>query len=91
MIVTLQDMKNYLRVDFGDDDALLQNLITSAEEHCMDILRIDDEMDFEESYNAKIAVLYMVAYLYEHRDNADYNKLNLTLRALLFGDREAKF
>ena len=57
----------------------------------MDILRIDDEMDFEESYNAKIAVLYTVAYLYEHRDNADHNKLNLTLRALLFGDREAKF
>ena len=90
-ILTLAETKNYLRVDFNDDDALIQNLINSAEEHCTDILRLTDEMDLADIYNAKIAVLYMVAYLYEHRSDADHEKLNLTLRALLFGDREAVF
>lgn len=31
MLVTLEEMKNYLRVDFDDDDALIASLITSAE------------------------------------------------------------
>lgn len=30
MIVTLEEMKQYLRVDFDDDDSLIETLITSA-------------------------------------------------------------
>jgi hypothetical protein len=37
------------------------------------------------------AELYTVAYLYEHREEADHKGLVLTLRALLFGIREEKF
>ena len=33
----------------------------------------------------------MKIHLYEHREEADHNSLNLTLRALLFGNREAGF
>ena len=32
-----------------------------------------------------------VAYLYEHREEADHSALNLTLRSLLFGIREEGF
>jgi hypothetical protein len=39
----------------------------------------------------RIAVLYTVAYLYEHREEADHSQLNLTLRALLFGVRKEGF
>jgi hypothetical protein len=39
----------------------------------------------------RIAVLYTVAYLYEHREEADHQTLQLTLRALLFGIREEAF
>ena len=36
----------------------------------------------------KVAVLYAVAYTYEHREKADYHDLALTLRSLLFAVRE---
>lgn len=36
----------------------------------------------------KIAVLYALAYLYEHREEADHHGLTLTLRSLLFSIRE---
>ena len=36
----------------------------------------------------KVAVLYTVAYLYEHREKADHHDLTLTLRSLLFSIRE---
>ena len=91
MIVTVDEMKNYLRVDFSDDDKLLEDIIAAAEKQCMDIVRIDNEEDFAKAGNAKIAVMFAVAYLYEHREEADHNAMNLTLRALLFGDREVSF
>ena len=91
MIVTLEEMKNYLRVDHSDDDALIGSLISSSERLCMDVARTDDTERFEQEENAKIAVMYAVAYQYEHREEADHNQLLLTLRALLFGIREGEY
>ena len=75
MIVTVDEMKNYLRIDFED----------------MDILRTDDENDLADCPNGKIAVMFTVAYLYEHREEADHHAMDLTLRALLFGSRKEGF
>jgi hypothetical protein len=36
----------------------------------------------------RVAILYTLAYLYEHREEADHHALTLTLRSLLFGIRE---
>ena len=36
----------------------------------------------------RIAILYTVGYLFEHREEADHHDLNLTLRNLLFASRE---
>lgn len=91
MIVTVEEMKSYLRVDFEDDDSLIENLITAAEKQCMDILRTDDEADLTAAQNGKIAVMFTVAYLYEHREEADHHAMDLTLRALLFGSRKEGF
>ena len=91
MIVTVDEMKNYLRVDFSDDDKLLKDIIAAAEKQCMDIVRTDNEEDFAKAGNAKLSVMFATAYLYEHREEADHNAMNLTLRALLFGDREVSF
>ncbi len=87
MIVTLEEMKNYLRIDFNDDDHLIETLISSSSRLCMDILRIDDEMLLLDIKNLKPAVMYSVAYLYEHREEADHHALVLTLRSLLYGSR----
>lgn len=91
MIVTVKEMKNYLRVDHEDDDRLLADLIEQGQQLCMDVARIADEDVFEETTGAGIAVMYAVAYLYEHREEADHHQLVLGLRSLLFGIREPGF
>lgn len=91
MVVTLSEMKNYLRVDHDDDDTLLRNIMESAQKICMDVARTEDEDAFEEESAARIAVMYAVAYLYEHREEADHHTLNLSLRSLLFGCRQEGF
>ena len=90
MIVNLDEMKGYLRVDFDDDDALIENIITTGQNLCADIARLSvDELGAIPS--SKIAVMYAVAYLYEHRENANYKELTLSLRSLLFGIRKEGF
>lgn len=91
VFLTLEEMKNYLRVDHEEDDGLLADLLKASEKLCMDIDRMEDRQEFEQSPNAKIAVQYAVAYQYEHREEADHHALTLTLRALLFGERKPGF
>jgi uncharacterized phage protein (predicted DNA packaging) len=95
MEVTLDEAKTYLRVSSSDEDELIKNLIASATAIVQDIARFsDDEWEANEEkvlIRIRIAVLYTVAYLYEHREEADHSQLNLTLRALLFGVRKEEF
>ena len=91
MLVTLEEMKNYLRVDYDDDDNLIETFMASAKRICMDIVRVDDETLLFEIENAKPAIMYSVAYLYEHREEADHHALTITLRSLLFGSRKEVF
>ncbi len=91
MLITLEEIKNYLRVDHDDDDELLESLIDSSEQLCMDVARIDDKDAFEQEPCSKIAVMYAVAYLYEHREDADNKALTLSIRSLLFGIRREGF
>lgn len=90
MLVELDEMKNYLRVDFEDDDAFICDAISSAENLCADISRLE-AAELSAFPIAKIAVMYAVAYLYEHREEADHHQLKLTLRSLLEGIRESEF
>lgn len=90
MIVSLDEMKQYLRMDFPDDDDFLDNALQSAEKLCADVARLSAE-DFTKEPVAKIAVMYTVAYLYEHREDVDHHDLTLSLRSLLFGIRREGF
>ena len=90
-VVSLEEMKNYLRVDFDDDDALLEGIIVQSQQICMDVARVIDLEEFEKQPVSKIAVMYAVAYLYEHREDADHKALTVGLRALLFGIRTPEF
>lgn len=91
MIITLDEAKNYLRVDSADDDRLIDSILAAAHRLSMDILRTDEQSVLEAEPNAKVAVLYATAYLYEHREDADHKALTLSLRALLSGNRKAVF
>lgn len=90
-MVTLEEMKQYLRIDHADDDSILTDIIGASEKLCMAVARVTDEEAFAESQNAKIAVMYAVAYLYEHREEADHKALMLSLRALLTDIRQEGF
>lgn len=88
---TLEEVKTYLRVDFSDDDALIQTLMDSALRFVKNVARIETDAELTTFADAKAALLYTVAYLYEHREQADHRELALTLRALLFGQRQESF
>ena len=90
MIVELEEMKGYLRVDFDDDDELIKYFIVTGENLCADIARISVE-ELSEIPSSKIAVMYAVAYLYEHSEDADHHALTISLRSLLFGSRREVF
>lgn len=89
-MLSLDEVKQYLRVDSSDEDDLLRSLILSAESLVYDVSRLPKDAVVSDPV-MKLAMMYTVAYLYEHREEADHNDLMLTLRALLFGIREVKF
>ena len=78
-------------MDTADDDGLIESILTAARRLCMDVLRTDEVSDLEIEPNARVAVLYATAYLYEHREEADHKSLMLSLRALLSGGRKEVF
>lgn len=99
-LVTLEEAKEYLRVDSVDEDAVTGILLSAAEQMCADVARLTDEKwaavnsDTEDESltpireTMKVAVLYALGYLYEHREEADHHALTLTLRSILFAIRE---
>lgn len=90
MILSLDEMKGYLRVDFNDDDQLIEHLISASENLCADIARLS-VAELSMMPTSKIAVMYAVAYLYEHREDADHHQLLISLRSLLEGIRRSVF
>ena len=87
-MVTLQEFKQYLRVDFEDDDPLLLSLISTAKQLVRDVGIMDETQLAENEDVVRTAMLYTFSYLYENRNTADFSKLTLTLRAMLFAQRE---
>ena len=92
-MLTLDEVKKYLRVDSSDEDTLITSLISMADSLVRDVSRMNSDSEISEASKPVMmaAELYTVAYLYEHREEADHHDLTLTLRALLFGIREVTF
>ena len=99
-LVTPDEAKGYLRVDTADEDAMIGTLLSAAERLCVDVARLTDEewesidSNTEDASLApvretmKVAILYALGYLFEHREEADHHALTLTLRSILFAIRE---
>lgn len=99
-LVSLNEAKGYLRVDTADEDAMIGTLIATAGRLCADVARLTDEKweavnsDVEDASltpireTMKVAILYTIGYLFEHREEADHHDLTLTLRSILFAIRE---
>jgi hypothetical protein len=89
-MVSLEEAKRYLRVDSNEEDDVITEELEAAKKIVASILRKDAIDDSDDSLTM-IAVLYAIAYLNEHREEADHHDLAITLRNLLFGEREAMF
>ena len=99
-LISLEEAKGYLRVDTADEDAMIGILISAAERLCADVARLSDEKweavnsDAEDASllpireTMRVAILYALGYLFEHREEADHHDLVLTLRSILFAIRE---
>ena len=72
LIVTLPVAKKYLLIDSDSEDDVVRKMLRAAEQICMDVARLDED-EFKASGNiGKTAVLFALAYFYEHRDEADH-------------------
>ena len=99
-LISLEEAKEYLRVDTEDEDAMVGILLSSAGRLCADVARLSNER-WEAINNdeyqpdlvsvretIRVAILYALGYMFEHREDADHHALQMSLRSLLFGIRE---
>ncbi|MDE5936982.1 MAG: head-tail connector protein, partial [Ruminococcus sp.] len=54
----------------------------------MDVGRMSEEKFERNEDTTRTAMLFTVSYLYENRNTADFHKLTLSLRSILFAQRE---
>ena len=87
-MITLKEAKNYLRVDYDEDDKLIHNLLSTSKQLVMDVGRMSEEDFSVNEDTVRTAMLFALGYLYENRSNPDYKKLTLNLRSILFAQRE---
>lgn len=85
-MVTLEEAKLYLKIDNDDEDELILALIRSSKSLCFDIQRHEASSEL-----LNTAILYGVAFLYEHRELANHKELKETLYHLLLADRKDVF
>ena len=90
-VLTLEETKQYLRIDSADEDEFISGLVETGERLCADVARMEIAELEAHLPMMRIAVLYAAAYLYEHRELADHGELVQTLRSLLFGIRKEVF
>ncbi|MDE6835252.1 MAG: head-tail connector protein [Ruminococcus sp.] len=87
-MVSLKEAKLYLRVDTDDEDRQISDFLLTAKRLCMEVGRMDEEKFERNEDITRTAVLFVVSYLYENRNTANFDKLTLSLRAILFKQRE---
>ena len=105
-MITLDEAKAYLRIDSTAEDPLITSLISASEHLAADVARLtkeekdrlmDSNTDDEDAAEIRrtretlrVAALYALGYLFEHREEADHHDLDMTLRAILFAIREGR-
>ena len=87
MVISLVEVKEYLRVDGESEDALITTFICSAQEMCEGILRYPlSELEVVPE-TIKQAICYGVACFYEQREKVDTKEILEMMKNLLFSYR----
>jgi len=89
MIVSLDEIKQHLRVEHDEDDDLLTSYICQAQAAAEDYCRVAFEEGAAEP--VRLAVLLMASHFYERRDSSDsnaYTTMMAAFHALLYPHRK---
>ena len=83
MLVTLEEAKQFLKIDGDEDNALISSFINTSEEICENILRfpLSELTAFPES--TRQAALYCIANLYEKREDLNMKEVINVMIGLL--------
>ena len=89
MVVTVAEVKTHLRIQYDEEDAYLENLITQAQATAEDFCRVSFQEEAPEP--VRLAVLLMVSFYHENRDNPDqqaYAAMRTAFENLLYPYRD---
>lgn len=83
--LTLEETKNYLRIDYDTDNALLETLMSSAEHYLSDAISDFQNKIKKEGYKnrAKILGFVLVQEWYDNRELRENKEVSYTVRSLL--------
>ena len=84
-ILTLEEAKNYLRIDYNEDDTLLQSLMIAAIDYLKDAINDFDKKVTKEKFikRAKIIICVLMQDWYDNREQKESKDLSYTARSLL--------
>ena len=85
MLLGIEDVKNYLRIDYNEDDNLLQSLMVAAENYLNDAICNLEEGLKEEKFKerAKILMYVIIQDWYDNRESGESKDFNYTIRSIM--------
>mgnify|MGYP001493833867 CR=1 FL=1 len=72
-IVSLEDQKKHMNVDFDDDDALISDKIDAAESYTTALVGVDIASMSPVPAALKQAIMMLAAHFYENREAASFD------------------
>ena len=89
MVLTVDEVKQHLRIDNDEEDTLIEGLIRQAQASAEDFCRVSFDEDAAEP--VRLACLLFVSYYYENRDIPDmttFKSMRLAFEHLLYPHRD---
>ncbi len=93
MILSVDEVKEHLRIEDDDEDQYIEGLIRKAQATAEDFCRVSFDSDTEQSAPepVRLAVLLMVSHYFENRDNPEravYGTMRIAFENLLYPYRD---
>lgn len=83
--VTKQYIKSYLKVDYDEDDALIESMLTGAKAYIKGYTGLNDE-EIDLKQDLTIALLSLCSEMYDNRqftvDNSNINPIALSILSM---------
>jgi uncharacterized phage protein (predicted DNA packaging) len=89
MVITVDEAKAHLRVQYEDEDSYIASLIEQVQSAAEDYCRVTFDENAPQA--VRLAVLLMVSHYYENRDNPDkqvYLTMRMAFENLLYPHRD---